>query len=126
MHNINTEYPQSEITSKIIAACIKVHKTLGPGYMEVIYQRALSRELWRSNIEHSREQWLTIYYDGIKVGTKRVDFVIQSVLLEIKAKGQIENQDYIQTLSYLKASGYQIGLLVNFGSGVIQIKRVIN
>lgn len=94
--------------------------------MEVIYQRALSRELWKLNIEHSREQWLTIYYDGINVGSKRVDFVIQDVLLEIKAKGQIENQDYIQTLSYLKASGYQVGLLVNFGSGVIQIKRVIN
>jgi GxxExxY protein len=82
--------------------------------------------LWKSYIEHSREQWLTIYYDGIKVGSKRVDFVIQGVLLEIKAKGQIENQDYIQTLSYLKASGYQIGLLVNFGESVIKVKRLIN
>ncbi len=123
---IKNDYIQFNLTSQIIGACIQVHKTLGPGYMEVIYQRALAKELWKLQLEHAREQWLDIYYDNAVVGKKRVDFLIGGVIVELKAKTELLNQDFIQTLSYLKASRYTLALLVNFGSSRIQVKRLIN
>lgn len=120
-----SDYPSSELTSKIIKSAITVHKGLGPGYQEVIYQRALSKQLRCDGIEHQREQWIQIYYQHQKVGNKRVDFIFKEVLLEIKAKKEFEDRDFIQTLSYLKASNYKIGLLINFGSASLQIKRFI-
>src|SRR3990167_58830 len=95
---VNLNYPASGLTSKIINACIKVHNILGPGYPEVLYQRALTRELWKRQIDHNREQWLDVYYDTIKIGTKRVDFIIEDVILEIKAKSDFNPQDYFQTI----------------------------
>ncbi|MFA6475208.1 MAG: GxxExxY protein [Patescibacteria group bacterium] len=126
MSNIKQQYIQSELTSRIIQTCIRVHNILGPGYNEVIYQRALDRELWKHQIDHNREVWLDIIYDGIKIGTKRVDFVIENVIVEIKAKAQFDPQDYFQTISYLKASRYVLALLVNFGSQKVEVKRFIN
>lgn len=122
----DNDYIQFNLTSQIIGACIQVHKTLGPGYMELIYQRALAKELWKLQLEHAREQWLDIYYDNAVVGKKRVDFLIGGVILELKAKTELVNQDFIQTLSYLKASHYALALLINFGSSRIQVKRLIN
>ena len=123
---IKNDYIQFNLTSQIIGVCIQVHKTLGPGYMEVIYQRALAKELWKLPLEHAREQWLDIYYDNAVVGKKRVDFLIEGVIVELKAKTELVNQDFIQTLSYLKASRYTLALLINFGSSRIQVKRLIN
>lgn len=119
-------YPHTDMTSKIIGACFAIHNQLGPGYMEVIYQRALVTEFTKRSLSYSREDWLDIHYDGKVIGKKRVDFVIGNVLLEIKAKSQFEDQDYIQTLSYLKASRYTLALLINFGAASVQIKRFIN
>lgn len=119
-------YPFHTDTSKIIGSAITVHKVLGPGYQEVIYQRALSKQLKRDGIEHQREQWIEIYFQDQKVGNKRVDFIFANVLLEIKAKKEFEDRDFIQTLSYLKVSNFKIGLLINFGSNRIQIKRLIH
>lgn len=126
MVNNSSNYLHSELTQQIIGACIQVHKQLGPGYMEVIYQRALSRQLSDRAIDHAREQWITIYYNGRSVGKKRVDFLVGSVIVELKAKASFINQDFIQTLSYLKASCHELALLINFGSDRIQIKRLIN
>lgn len=126
MSYINTAYPKSEITSNIIQCAIEVHKTLGPGFNEVIYQRSLSLELRKAGIEHNREQWLDVTYKGIHVGKKRVDFVLDDIIIETKAKSQYDPQDYMQTISYLKSSGYQIALLINFGTNKVTIKRFIN
>jgi GxxExxY protein len=123
---VKAEYPLSEVTARIIAAAKEVYRELGPGFEEVIYQRALARELPEHGLEFSREVWIDIYYKGEKVGRKRVDFIIDQVMVEIKAKAEMEPVDFIQALSYLKATGYKIGLLLNFGGPQLGIKRLAN
>lgn len=124
--HVDEQYLMSELTSRIIACAIEVHKTLGPGFEELFYQRALDRELAAAGVEATREVWIDVHYKGLKLGTKRVDFVIEDCLVEIKAKAALEDVDKVQTLSYLKASGYPIGLLINFGGVEIEIKRIAN
>jgi len=123
---VNSEYLLSDITARIIAAAQEVHRELGPGFEELIYQRALARELPVHQLEFSREVWIDVHYKGEKVGRKRVDFIIDQVMVELKAKAELEPVDFVQALSYLKASGYQVGLLLNFGSPKLQIKRLAN
>jgi GxxExxY protein len=98
---VKVEYPHSEVTGRIIAAANQVHNHLGPGYEELIYQRALALELPAHDLDFEREVWIEVAYKGEKVGVKRVDFLIEDVLLEIKAKAAIEDVDIVQTLSYL-------------------------
>ena len=86
----------------------------------------MSKELQAQGQDHAREQWITVYYKGEKLGTKRVDFVIDAVMVETKAKAALEDVDYIQTLSYIKASGYEVALLINFGGPKLEVKRLIN
>jgi GxxExxY protein len=123
---VKDEYPLSDVTARIIAAAKEVRRTLGPGFEEVFYQRALALELPVHNLEFSREVWIDVTYKGTKVGRKRVDFLIDEVMVEIKAKSALEDVDFVQTLSYLKASGYKVGLLLNFGANKLQIKRLAN
>jgi GxxExxY protein len=123
---VKKEYPLSGVTARVIAAAKEVHRELGPGFEEVVYQRALARELPAHDLEFSREVWIDIYYKGGKVGRKRVDFIIDEVMVEIKAKEKLEPVDFVQTLSYLKASGYKVGLLLNFGAPKLSIKRLAN
>ncbi len=123
---VKSEYPLSAVTGRIIAAAQEVHRTLGPGFAEVIYQRALARELPAHQLEFSREVWIDVHYKGEKVGRKRIDFIIDAVMVEIKAKAELEPVDFVQALSYLKASDYQVGLLLNFGGSKLQIKRLAN
>ena len=123
---VKAEYPLSDVTARIIAAAGEVHRELGPGFEEVIYQRALAHELPAHGLEFSREVWMDVHYKGAKVGSKRADFVIDQVMVEIKAKATLEDVDVVQTLSYLKASGYKVGLLINFGAVKLQVKRLVN
>ena len=124
--HVKPEYPHSALTAKIIAAAQEVHRTLGPGFEEVFYQRAMSKELKAQGQEHSREVWITVQYKGEKLGRKRVDFIIDVCMVETKAKAALEPVDFVQTLSYLKASGYEVGLLINFGGPKLEVKRLIN
>jgi len=127
---VDRRYPLSEMTGRIIAAAREVHRALGPGFEEVIYQRALAKELPAQDLEFEREVWIEVTYKGERVGRKRVDFLIGDgngeVMLEVKAKGELEQVDFVQTLSYLKASGHKVGLLINFGSQQLEIKRLAN
>lgn len=123
---VKQEYPLSEITGRIIAAAKQVHGNLGPGFEELIYQRALAIELPAHGLDFEREVWIDVHYKSKKVGRKRVDFLIEEVMVELKAKGAIEEVDVVQTLSYLKASGFEVGLLLNFGGKSLEIKRLIN
>jgi len=127
---INSRYPLSALTSKIIAAAQEVYHILGPGFKEVIYQRALAKEFPAHDLEYSREVWIDVYYKGEKVGRKRVDFIVGDgsggVMVEIKAKSALEPVHFVQALSYLKASGYKVGLLLNFGGERLEIKRLVN
>ncbi|HZD55653.1 MAG TPA: GxxExxY protein [Anaerolineales bacterium] len=124
--SVKKEYPLSQTTSRIIAAAQQVHRDLGPGYEEVFYQRALALEFPARALDFTREVWIDVHYRDRKIGRKRIDFIVEDIMLEIKAKSQIEAVDVIQTLSYLKASGYQVGLLLNFGAESLEIKRLIN
>ncbi len=123
---VKAEYPLSDVTARIIAAAKEVYRKLGPGFEEVIYQRALALELPAHDLEFSREVWIDIHYKGRKIGRKRVDFIVDEVMVEIKAKAELEPVDFVQTLSYLKASGYKVGLLLNFGASKLEIKRLVN
>jgi GxxExxY protein len=96
------------------------------GYRELIYQRAHALELPIHNLEFSREVGIDVHYRGARVGHKRVDFCIDEVLLEIKAEATLEDVDFVQTLSYLKASGYIVALLLSFGARELGIKRIIH
>jgi len=126
----NPAYPLSALTGKIIAAAQEVHRTLGPGFRELIYQRALERELDSRGIEASREVWIDVVYKGLKVGRHRVDFVVGDasgdVMVETKAKSALDDVDFVQTLSYLKASGYGVALLINFGAKSVECRRLAN
>lgn len=123
---VRPEYPHSEVTARIIAAARQVHRELGPGFEEVVYQRALALELQAHGLEFSREVWVDVHYKGRKVGRKRIDFVVEDVMVEVKAKAGLEDVDIVQALSYLKAAGLQVGLLLNFGGKALQIKRLIH
>ena len=127
---VDERNPLSQLTAHIIAAAQEVHRTLGPGFEEVIYQRALAKELPAHHVEFDREVWIPVHYKGEKIGRKRVDFVAGDasgdVMVEIKAKSALEEVDFVQTLSYLKASGFRVGLLINFGAKHLEIRRLAN
>ena len=113
-------------TAAILGAAFEVHNNLGPGFEELFYQRALAREFQVRNMDFSREVDIPVWYKGERLGTKRIDFVVEDVLVEIKARGAFEDRDVVQALSYLRASGRRIGLLLNFGAARVEIKRLIH
>jgi GxxExxY protein len=115
-----------QLTERIIGAAIEVHKELGKGFQEVVYQRALACELQALNVEFAREENVPVFYKGKQIDTRRVDFVVDDCIVEIKARKEFMPEDFIQTLSYLKASGYRVALLLNFGSEKLGIKRFVN
>ncbi|HEX2959240.1 MAG TPA: GxxExxY protein [Chitinispirillaceae bacterium] len=99
----NKDYQHSDLTHKIIGCAMTVHNALGNGFQEVIYQRALSIELKKNNIEHIREQEMPIFYDGHEIGTRRVDFFVEKkVMVELKAISRIEEVHWAQTINYLE------------------------
>lgn len=124
---IKQEYKYSELTSEIIGAAMEVHRFLGNGFQEVIYQRALSHELYLRNIEHMREVEMNVFYKDIQVGTRRVDFLIfEKISVEIKAVTSIEPVHLAQAINYLEAYNLEIGLLINFGETKLKFHRLEN
>jgi GxxExxY protein len=122
---INEAYPHSALTAKIIGCAMEVHRTLGNGFQEVIYQRALEIEMRQQGLDFSREHEMKIYYKGIEIGTRRVDFFVEGkVMVEIKAVIQLEDVHLAQAINYLEAYGLEVGLLLNFGNRSLQFKRV--
>ncbi len=114
------------VTGKIIGSAIEVHRALGNGFQEVIYQRALEVEMTAQGLELSREHEMEIFYRGVKVGTRRVDFLVEGcVSVEIKALSQLEDVHLAQAINYLEAYNLDLGLLLNFGARSLQFKRVI-
>jgi len=120
------EYPLSELTGKIIGCALEVHKLLGNGFQEVIYQRALEIEMRLQGLAFSREQEMSILYKTEYIGTRRVDFFVEEkVMVELKAVVQLEDVHLAQAINYLEAYGLDIGLLINFGNTSLQFKRVM-
>ena len=117
----------SELTGKIIGCAMEVHKVLGNGFQEVIYQRALEIEMGSQLIDFKREYEMPIFYKKEQVGLRRVDFLAEEKdSVEIKAIIDLEDVHLAQAINYLEAYNIEIGLLINFGSKSLQFKRVIN
>lgn len=116
-----------EITRKIIGCAMKVHSTLGNGFQEVIYQRAMVIEMTNQGLSFIREMEMPIYYEDHNIGTRRVDFFVENlIMLELKAVIQLENAHLAQAKNYLEAYNMEIGLLINFGSVSLTFKRLEN
>ena len=124
---VNNSYKYSDLTGRIIGCAMKVHTTLGNGFQEIIYQRCLAIELERQGLLFARELEMTIYYDGINVGTRRVDFLVEKkIMVELKAISILEDVHLAQVLNYLEAYKLETGLLLNFGSRSLEYKRITN
>jgi len=122
------ELKHKELTGKIIGCAMEVHTYLGNGFQEVIYQRALAKEMHNANLTFARELEMQIYYKDDKedIGTRRVDFLVEDkVLVEIKAVGELNNIHYAQVLNYLKAYKLEVALLINFGQEKMIFKRFV-
>ena len=116
-----------ELTHKIIGCAMKVHSTLGNGFQEVIYQRALAIEMEKQGLGYKREMEMTIYYDGFDIGIRRVDFFVEeTIMVELKALIKLEEVHLAQAMNYCQAYNLPIGLLINFGAKSLEFKRVYN
>lgn len=121
------EFKYGDITDKIIGACFKVHSTLGNGFQEVIYQRALELELKLVHLDYAREFEMPIYYLDQQIGTRRVDFLIDNnISVELKAIIKLEEVHFAQAINYLEAYNLEVGLLINFGSKRMEFHRFTN
>ena len=126
MSYISKKYPESELTGKIIGCAMEVHRIIGNGFQEVIYQRALALEMNSQGLSFIREYEMEIFYKGELIGRRRVDFFVEEkIMVEIKAVIQLEDVHLAQAINYLEASGLSIGLLINFGSRSLTFKRVM-
>ena len=115
------------ITHKIIGAAMKVHSVLGNGFQEVIYQRALAIEMEKHRLGFKREMEMPIFYDGIDIGTRRVDFFVEyQIMVELKDLNKLEDVHLAQAINYCQAYNLPIGLLINFGAKSLEFKRVYN
>ena len=115
------------LTYAIIGCAMKVHSKLGPGFQEVIYQRALAIELQRANIEFIREHPHIVLYDGIEVGERRADFVVGNrIVIEIKALSEMNDSHLAQAKNYTIVYDYPRGLLINFGQKSLVYKLLFN
>ena len=118
---------KDELTYKIIGCAMRVHNTLGNGFQEVIYQRSLAIEFEKAGINFEREVEHPIFYQGINVDTRRVDFVVEkSVIVELKALVNLEDVHLAQAKNYVVAYNFGKGLLINFGALSLQYKLVFN
>ena len=123
--SMNADYKYAELTHKIIGCAMKVYNMLGNGFQEQIYQRAMAIEMAKQGVKFVEEFGMTIFYDNIKIGIRRVDFLVEEkVMVELKALTTIEKANITQALNYLEASKTEIGLLLNFGSTSLQFHRL--
>ena len=114
-----------DLTYRIIGCAMTVHRELGPGFQEVIYQRALAVEMDRAGIDFGREVEQAIYYRGAAIGSRRADFVVGGrVVVELKALTELQAVHLAQAKNYVVAYGFEVGLLLNFGGQSLDYRRV--
>jgi len=116
-----------DLSYRVMQAVFEVHNTLGPGFVESVYEEALAYELELRDIPFERQQVVTVCYKGRVVGPHRLDLVVDSkILLELKAVSALTDLFKQQTLSYLKATGLKLGILANFGTPRVEHVRIAN
>jgi GxxExxY protein len=121
-----TELLFGELTYAIIGAAMEVHNTLGPGFLEAVYEQALAYELRKSNFAFERQKVLSVHYKDAIIGDYRADFVVdEKVIVELKAQKTLTKLDEAQLINYLKVTGMRVGLLLNFGAPSMQHTRRI-
>ena len=116
----------SKLTETVIGCAMEVHRMLGTGFQEVIYQRSLAVEMEKAGLIFGREIEMPLFYKGVEVGTRRVDFLVgEAVLVELKALHELTPTHYAQIINYLEAYQLEVGLLINFGERSLRFKRFI-
>lgn len=122
-----SNYKHSEITEAIIGAAYKVYAVLGYGFAEKVYENALFHELYKSGMMVSQQAPITVFYDKIIVGDYVADLIVnQKVIVEIKAVNEINPVHEVQLVNYLKGTGIEVGLLINFGPELTFKRRVFS
>ena len=120
------ELIEAELSERILGCCIHVHRALGPGFLETVYEEALAIELAKTGLNFERQKAVTVFYEGAPVGEHRLDYLIESrVVLEIKATKEIGDIHLATARSYLRATRLQLALVVNFAKPTLQIRRVV-
>lgn len=120
------EKAHDKITKPVIGCALRVHGALGNGFPEVVYHRSLAHELTKNGLAFQHELHLPVFYDGVEVGARRVDFLVAgTVLVELKAATELTPNHYAQIINYLKAYRLQVGLLINFGQPSLVFKRFL-
>ena len=115
-----------ELSGKIIKSAVEVHKKLGPGFLESIYQKALPFQLRKDGLKVETQKEVKIYFDGQEVGTHILDIEVENeIIVELKTVKAFDDSHLAQLRSYLKATGLKVGLLLNFAKATLQIKRVV-
>jgi GxxExxY protein len=119
-----TGLEDKELTEQVIGCAMKVHRVLGPGFLESVYKNALLFELSRAGLQASPEQRLTVRYEGAVVGEFVADlFVAGHLVVELKANAALTKADEVQTVNYLAATGHEFGPLINFGAPSLEFRR---
>jgi len=117
----------TELTEKIIGCAIEVHKKLGPGFLESIYENAFIIELQKQNLKVESQREVAIKYDEIEVGRHRLDLIVNdTIVVELKTAKNIEDVHFAIVKSYLKTLGKEHGLIINFSKPILDVKRVIH
>lgn len=117
----------NRLSNKVIGIAINIHKKIGPGFPEKIYQRILAKELEKINLGTKIEKKIEIIWDKQIIGYQYIDLLVENeLIIEIKINPEITDLYKAQLLSYLKASNKKLGLIISFGDKIIQIKRIVN
>jgi GxxExxY protein len=126
MANLQTpDFKYKELTGKIIGAAMNVHSEIGNGFREIVYHRSMMHELTTQGLSFKSEISMPLYYKNAKVGSRRVDLLVEGkVLVELKAVGEINDQHISQVLNYLKAYKLEVALLLNFGENSLTFRRI--
>ena len=122
-----TKHDFEKLSKRIIGAAIEVHRELGPGFLESIYEEALKVEFVEQGLHYDAQKEIQIKYLGVAVGLHRLDLLVEKqIIIELKAVRELTDVHFSQLRSYLKATGLKVGLLFNFAKSTLEIKRVVN
>ena len=127
LYGKKNKYTFDLLSERIIGAAIQVHRELGPGFLESIYEEALKVELSKSQIKYETQKEIKIKYRDVEVGSHRLDMIVENqIIVELKATKDLVDVHFAQLRSYLKATGFKVGLLLNFAKPTVEIKRIVN
>ena len=126
-HENKEKHRFEELSRNIIGGAIEIHRVLGPGFLENIYEEALKLELSKRGLHFDCQKEIKIEYLGEKIGLHRIDMIVENeIIVELKAVKELSDIYFAQLLSYLKAANLKVGLLLNFSKPTLEIRRVVN